>query len=212
MDSSEISISSVIKSAVTDTIETNASFQSSSGIRAKIKRVAHAGCCDTCAALEGEWYYDEAPDDVYWRHGNCTCTVTYDPGTGKVQNVHTKTWSDTSENDKIKKRENIGLKSSGEMEREAMSRRELSLAYQKTGKLSTEEYAQYKEELRKAKDYKQLSLPKNEYANVMSKLNTDLSDEDRKHAVIYKPIGDYIYKVVNRGFDDYVIVGKEEIL
>ena len=111
MDSSEISISSVIKSAVTDTIEVNASFQSSAGIRAKIKRVAHAGCCDACAALEGEWYYDEAPDDVYWRHGNCTCTVTYDPGTGKVQNVHTKAWSRAEEIDKIKKRKNIGLQS-----------------------------------------------------------------------------------------------------
>ena len=109
MDSSEISISSVIKSAVTDTIKTNASFQSSAGIRAKIKRVAHAGCCDTCAALEGEWYYDEAPDDIYWRHGNCTCTVTYDPGTGKIQDVHTKTRSRAEEAANIEKRKTIGL-------------------------------------------------------------------------------------------------------
>ncbi|MCD7919531.1 MAG: hypothetical protein LUG45_05560 [Clostridiales bacterium] len=45
----------------------------------------------------------------------------------------------------------------------------------------------------------------------MSELNTNLSDEDRKQAVLLKPIGNYIYTVINNGFDDYTIVGKTEI-
>lgn len=38
-----------------------------------------------------------------------------------------------------------------------------------------------------------------------------MTSEDRKHALVTKPISDYLYAVINRGFDDYVIVGKERI-
>ena len=201
----------MIKSAVTDTIKTNADFQSKSGLSPKIKRVAHAGCCDACAALEGEWDYGKEPDDVYWRHGNCTCTVTYDPGTGKAQDAHTKAWNKAEETDKIEKRKTIGLQSENQ-DQDIEARKRFSLAYQKTGKLSTEEYARYKEELQAVKDRKPIVLPKDEYANVMSKLNTDMSDEDRKHALISKPIGDYVYTIINRGFDNYTIIRKDKIL
>lgn len=95
---SEISIASIIKSAVTDTTQANASFQSSSGIAAKIIRKAHAGCCAACAAAAGEWYYGEQPEDTFRRHGGCTCTVVYDPGNGKYRNVHkSQAWNESRE-------------------------------------------------------------------------------------------------------------------
>ena len=46
--------------------------------------------------LAGTYEYpDDVRDEVYHRHRDCRCIVTYDPGNGKtVQDVHTKKWQD----------------------------------------------------------------------------------------------------------------------
>ncbi len=58
---------------------------------------------------------------------------------------------------------------------------------------------------------RQIILPKDEYAHVMSELNSNLSNEDRERNIVVKPIGDYYYTVVNKGFNDYIIIGKRKI-
>ena len=45
----------------------------------------------------------------------------------------------------------------------------------------------------------------------MHELNTHMSEEDRQKAIVSKPIGDYIYTVINYGFDDYVVIDKRPI-
>lgn len=62
-----------------------------------------------------------------------------------------------------------------------------------------------------SKDYETVVLPKDEYAHVMSELNTHLSDEQRKQKVVTKAIGNYNYTIENNGFDNYRIIGKEDI-
>lgn len=62
-----------------------------------------------------------------------------------------------------------------------------------------------------SKDYKSIVLPKDEYAHIMSELNTHLSNEQRKQKVVTKAIGNYVYTIENNGFDNYRIIGKEEI-
>lgn len=62
-----------------------------------------------------------------------------------------------------------------------------------------------------SKDYKTIILPKDEYAYVMSELNTHLSNEQRNQKVVKKAIGNYIYTIENNGFDEYRIIGKEAI-
>lgn len=62
--------------------------------------------------------------------------------------------------------------------------------------------------IEKESRYKQIFLPEDEYAHVMSELNTHMSEEDRKKKIVVKPIGDYNYIVVIRGFDDYIITDK----
>ena len=84
-------------------------------------------------------------------------------------------------------------------------------ARKRTGGMSSEEYAEYKRELDAVRHRKRIPLPKAEYAHVMSEINTHLSDEDRKHALVRKAIGNYRYTFVNRGFDDYIIVGRTPI-
>ena len=55
-------------------------------------------------------------------------------------------------------------------------------------------------------------LPKSEYALVISEFNTNLSDEERTHRIVTKPIGEYYYTVINNGFNEYIVIGKIKIV
>lgn len=80
-----------------------------------------------------------------------------------------------------------------------------------TGDLTPEEYAEFRRELQAVRSYEQIWLPRDEYAHVMSELNTHMSDEDRKHALVRKAIGSYYYTVVNYGFDSYKVIRRDPI-
>lgn len=82
------------QSVADEMLRENASFHYEAGLRPKIIRTAEAGCCKWCAGLEGEYEYSRVPKEVFQRHNNCRCEIEYDPGTGKVQNAHTKTGID----------------------------------------------------------------------------------------------------------------------
>lgn len=56
-----------------------------------------------------------------------------------------------------------------------------------------------------------VQLPKEEYAQVMHELNTNLSDEQRKKKTIKKAIGDYHYTIQNNSFNEYKITKKEPL-
>ena len=97
------------QSAVDDTVRENVEFQGKSGLRPKVVRTVVGNCCEWCASLAGTYSYPDVPHDVYRRHKYCRCTVTYNPGSGKVQNVWSKKWRDPDETDKIQKRKQTGL-------------------------------------------------------------------------------------------------------
>lgn len=81
------------QSVVDDTIQANAEFQYESGLYPKIIRVVHGkDPCDWCKSLGGVYKYPDVPEDVYKRHDRCRCTVEYDPGDARRQNVWTKEW------------------------------------------------------------------------------------------------------------------------
>lgn len=75
-----------------DSVKRNIEFHKGLGFEPKIIRKAEANCCDWCNSLDGVYNYSEAPDDIYRRHRYCRCTVEYDPGESKKQNVWTKQW------------------------------------------------------------------------------------------------------------------------
>lgn len=80
-----------------DYVEENARFRNSAGMKTTITRVAAHGCCPWCDAKAGTFNYDEAPDDIYQRHENCRCTVTFQSGK-RSQDVWSKrTWQSTAE-------------------------------------------------------------------------------------------------------------------
>lgn len=94
---------------VDETIRKNVNFQGRSGLRPKVIRKSERKCCSWCSNLAGEYEYPDVPEDVYRRHENCRCTVEYDPGSGRRQNVHTKKWTTDGQRDMIEERKQIGL-------------------------------------------------------------------------------------------------------
>lgn len=84
-------IENITQSVVDDTIKTNAEFHYKSGLRARVERKLGGKCCDWCQRLVGKYSYPDVPEDIYRRHDNCRCTVTYYPSkTGKGQDVWSK--------------------------------------------------------------------------------------------------------------------------
>jgi hypothetical protein len=63
-----------------ENVKANAAWREKAGFDCYLVRDAGGGCCAWCAALAGRYKYADAPDDIFRRHDNCTCTVTYECG------------------------------------------------------------------------------------------------------------------------------------
>ncbi len=100
-------------STVTDTLERNMNFQGRAGLKPRIIRRTNGKCCKWCSNLAGVYDYPIDGREVYQRHEYCRCTVEYDPGAGKRQNVHTKGWTMQENGDKIEERKLLGLRVNG---------------------------------------------------------------------------------------------------
>ncbi len=80
------------QSIVDDTIKANAEFHSKAGLKPTIVRTPEARACEWCREVAGTYTYPNVPEDVYRRHERCRCTVEYNPGDSKKQDVWTKEW------------------------------------------------------------------------------------------------------------------------
>ena len=72
-----------------DRMKTESKFRHRAGLDCRITRVAVNGCCPWCSKVAGRYRYGEEPDDIYRRHDNCDCTVTFENGR-KRQDVWSK--------------------------------------------------------------------------------------------------------------------------
>lgn len=82
----------VINSYADDFVKENAKFRSDAGLKCYITRATDGNCCKWCSALAGRYVYGEEPDDVFRRHDNCSCTVTYESGRKRQDVWSKKTW------------------------------------------------------------------------------------------------------------------------
>lgn len=81
----------ITESFYNDYVQKNVKFRSDAGLDCYIIRNDHGGCCKWCSKLAGKYHYPEdVPKDVYHRHDNCGCTVTYLNGRN-AQDVWDKT-------------------------------------------------------------------------------------------------------------------------
>lgn len=64
-------------SVVDDTIKANIEMQTTAGLNPQAVRKSSYKCCEWCSQLVGTYSYP-VPREVFQRHENCRCTVTYD--------------------------------------------------------------------------------------------------------------------------------------
>lgn len=72
------------------------------------------------------------------------------------------------------------------------------------------EKSQRSDKIRK-RTRKEVQLPKDEYAKVIHELNSNLPSELKNKKIFRRSIGNYTYKIQNNGFNEYKIIGKQEI-
>lgn len=82
-------VANVAKSFHDDFIKKNATFRNKAGLKCYITRHSSGNCCKWCSSIAGKYLYKDAPHDVFRRHDNCNCTVTYENGKQR-QNIWSK--------------------------------------------------------------------------------------------------------------------------
>ena len=85
-------IRNITESFYDDYIAENVKFRNDAGLRCYITRSVSGNCCKWCSALAGRYAYSDAPPDIYRRHDNCHCTVTYENGKTRQDVWSKKTW------------------------------------------------------------------------------------------------------------------------
>lgn len=81
-----------VKSMHDDRMKAEARFRSRAGLKCRITRTAVGGCCPWCSEVAGRYEYGEEPDDIYRRHDNCDCTVTFENGRQRQDVWSKRTW------------------------------------------------------------------------------------------------------------------------
>lgn len=71
-------------------IEANVEHRHKLGMGAVITRRMVSNCCNWCKGLVGIYEYGTEPKNVYRRHDNCKCLVTYKSYKGGYKDVHSK--------------------------------------------------------------------------------------------------------------------------
>ena len=61
------------------------------------------------------------------------------------------------------------------------------------------------------RQHREVKLPKEEYAKVVSELNTNLTEEERAKPVLQRAIGNYLYTFRNCGFNQYQFIGRRKL-
>ena len=80
------------QSVVDETIKLNVEMHYNLGLTPKLVITLAGDACEWCKAMAGVFDYPDVPDGVYRRHQRCRCTVEYNPGDGKRQDVYSKKW------------------------------------------------------------------------------------------------------------------------
>lgn len=60
-----------------DIVQENAEFRAKENMKTYIIRETDGECCEWCTSLAGRYEYGNHPKDIFRRHANCGCSVTY---------------------------------------------------------------------------------------------------------------------------------------
>ena len=96
MDSDELNkllgepLCNMCQAFIDDFVAANVDMRYSMGIRSVIIRQMMANCCDWCKGLAGVYDAKDVPKDIYRRHDNCKCLVTFRSEKDKYKDVWSK--------------------------------------------------------------------------------------------------------------------------
>ena len=126
-------LTNIAQNYVDEYVEKNAQFRTESGLKVRIVRSTDGKCCEWCTKMAGVYSYP-APKDVYRRHDNCGCTVTYFSEKG-AQDSHTKETLRQEELEKrietlnnLKREQSRSLLSGIENEEEYLRRKRIAIS------------------------------------------------------------------------------------
>ena len=85
-------VATVAKSFHDDYIRINAQKRNDLGFKCYLNRVAVNGCCSWCTEVAGRYVYGDHPADIFRRHDNCDCTVTFENGRQRQDVWSKRTW------------------------------------------------------------------------------------------------------------------------
>ena len=75
-----------------DFVDENASLRSDAGYECYITRVVGGASCPWCSGMAGRYRNDEKPEDMFRRHDNCTCIVTFEQGAFRQDVWSKRSW------------------------------------------------------------------------------------------------------------------------
>lgn len=75
-----------------DRMKKEADFRSRAGLQCYITRKTDGKCCEWCDKMAGRYEYHSEPKDIYRRHDNCGCSVTYENGRQRQDVWSKRTW------------------------------------------------------------------------------------------------------------------------
>ena len=90
----EKAVPTVSKSFHEDCMRENAEVRSKLGFKCYLNRIAATGCCKWCTDIAGRYVYGDHPDDIFGRHDNCSCTVTFENGRERHDMWSKRTWQE----------------------------------------------------------------------------------------------------------------------
>lgn len=85
-------VGTVAKSFHDSYIRINAQTRHNLGIKCYLDRVAAPGCCAWCTGIAGRYVYGDHPADIFRRHDNCSCTVTFENGRERQDVWSKRSW------------------------------------------------------------------------------------------------------------------------
>lgn len=86
-----------------DFVKKNAEFRNDAGMKSYLNRQTDGSCCKWCTKIAGRYDYGKAPEDIFKRHDNCTCTVTFESGRFRQDVWTKKSWEEAPKGVKTKK-------------------------------------------------------------------------------------------------------------
>ena len=113
---SKAPIENLVESFYNAFLEANIRARADAGIKEMVIREALGGCCSWCQKLAGIYEYGTEPKDIFKRHDNCTCIVTF-----RTEEGYTDVWT----NKKFETELEARIAKVEELERKGLLKQEL---------------------------------------------------------------------------------------